>query len=160
MIHNTFNRGGLINTFSGGGIVGGEEGGEKKKKGGLIGKIEGLVNKLMDAGAAKGAALGFMTFGPPGALVGGGIGALGGVIDARINGAAGQSAEQLMNNPPTPSNEDRQAGSAIGGAQAPGEGGPSGSDGSDDGGPPPMFSALDERNLSTLITKSMYSVVN
>ena len=160
MIHNTFNRGGLINTFSGGGIVGGDDGGEKKKKGGLIGKIEGLVNKLMDAGAAKGAALGFMTFGPPGALVGGGIGALGNVIDARINGAAGQSAEQLMNNPPTPSNEDRQAGSAIGGAQAPGEGGPSGSDGSDDGGPPPMFSALDERNLSTLITKSMYSVVN
>jgi hypothetical protein len=157
----TFNQGGLINTFAGGGQVGGGGGGEeKKKKGGLIGKIEGLVNKLMDAGAAKGAALGFMSFGPPGALVGGGIGALGGVIDARINGAAGQSAEQLMNNPPTPSNEDRQAGSAISGGQASGDGGPSGSDVGDDSGPPPMFSALDERNLSTLVTKSMYSVVN
>ena len=114
----------------------------------------------MDAGAAKGAALGFMTFGPPGALVGGGIGALGNVIDARINGAAGQSAEQLMNNPPTPNNDDRSTQAAITSSGG-GEGGGIGSgDGGDDGGPPPMFSALDERNLSTLVTKSMYSVVN
>ena len=116
----------------------------------------------MDAGAAKGAGLGFMAFGPPGALVGGGIGALGSVIDARINGTgAGKSAEQLMNNPPTADNEGRRISAATSGGQPPGASGPSGgSSGGDDDGPPPMFSALDERNLSTLVTKSMYSVVN
>ena len=153
--------GSLVPTFSGGGQVGGEEGEEKKQKGGLVGKIEGLVGKLMDAGAKKGAAMGFMSFGPPGALVGGGIGALGSIIDARVNGSAGKSAEQLMNNPPTPNNEGRQVSSATSGGQPLGASGPSGGDsGGDDDGPPPMFSALDERNLSTLVTKSMYSVVN
>ena len=158
IINNTFNQGGLVTTFSGGGGVGGGEKGTKKK-----GRIEKAVLKILDAGAGKGAIIGGLMFGPPGALIGGGIGALGQIINAKISGSSSQdkTAEQLINSPPQ-AESSRNDSLAVDNASASptaakGGGGPKGDE--KPGDTPPMFSPLDEHNLSTLVTKSMYSVV-
>ena len=150
--------GALVPTFSGGGQV--ED--KKEKKGGLMGGITKKIMKIMDAGAMKGAMIGTMMFGPVGGIIGGGLGAVGSVIDERIaqvtgTGGSGKSAEQLINNPPgqNDSGGDKDVMVPMTGDNA--SSSPSGEEGAE---PPPMFSAINEHNLSTLVTKSMYSVIS
>ena len=150
--------GALVPTFSGGGQV--ED--KKEKKGGLMGGITKKIMKIMDAGAMKGAMIGTMMFGPVGGIIGGGLGAVGSVIDERIaqvtgTGGSGKSADQLINNPPgqNDSGGDKDVMVPMTGDNA--SSSPSGEEGAE---PPPMFSAINEHNLSTLVTKSMYSVIS
>ena len=156
--------GALVSTFWGGGKVEGGEGEDKKGGGGLFGGIVKKIVKIMDAGAIKGAMMGTLMFGPIGGIIGGGLGAVGAVIDEKIAGSMGQgqSADQLINNPPGAesarddkaamgsANPMSQGGNSAAGASAPG---------GDEGGPPPWFSSMDDKNLSTLTTKSMYNVI-
>jgi hypothetical protein len=154
----TFSGGGQVPTFSGGGQV--ED--KKEKKGGLMGGITKKIMKIMDAGAMKGAMIGTVMFGPIGGIIGGGLGAVGSVIDERIAqvtgaGGSGKSADQLINNPPgqNDSGGDKDVITPVSGDNA-----SSSPSQEEEAAPPPLFSALDERNLSTLVTKSMYSVIS
>jgi len=144
-----------IKTYWGGGQV-------KKdsdEPGGIMGMIAGkftdAIKKMLNAGAAKGALVGMALAGPPGALVGAGVGAIGAMIKAQGD-ASSKSADQLINNPPS-TGEKSNAGTIAGVSGSKGSGSASG--GGEDSGPPPMFSPIDERNFSTLVTKSMYSIV-
>ena len=154
--------GALVSTFWGGGKVEGGEGEDKKGGGGLFGGIVKKIVKIMDAGAIKGAMMGTLLFGPIGGIIGGGLGAVGAVIDEKIAGSMGQgqSADQLINNPPgAESARDDKAAMAMGGVSGSGGGTGASAPGDDEGGPPPWFSSMDDKNLSTLTTKSMYNVI-
>ena len=48
---------------------------------------------------------------------------------------------------------------AMGGVSGSGGGTGASAPGDDEGGPPPWFSSMDDKNLSTLTTKSMYNVI-
>ena len=66
----------------------------------------------------------------------------------------------MINNPPdSPSGRDDSDAMNLANSTPGKGGGTTPSQPGEEKAPPAMFPALDERNLSTLVTKSMYSVV-
>ena len=99
-----FNKGGIANSsvqyFNKGGMVKGVDPktGEKKKKGGLVGKLIETVETMLQGTPEEGAKAGFMKGGPIGALIGGGLGVVGEVIRTAAGGGGGGAAIDISSN--------------------------------------------------------------
>ena len=106
-----YNKGGLVNNyfnpanssvqyFNKGGMVKGVDPktGEKKKKGGLVGKLIETVETMLQGTPEEGAKAGFMKGGPIGALIGGGLGVVGEVIRTAAGGGGGGAAIDISSN--------------------------------------------------------------
>ena len=105
-----YNKGGLVNNyfnptnssvqyFNKGGMVKGVDPktGEKKKKGGLVGKLIETVETMLQGTPEEGAKAGFMKGGPIGALIGGGLGVVGEVIRTAAGGGGGAAIDISSN---------------------------------------------------------------
>ena len=98
-----FNKGGIANSsvqyFNKGGMVKGVDPktGEKKKKGGLVGKLIETVETMLQGTPEEGAKAGFMKGGPIGALIGGGLGVVGEVIRTAAGGGGGAAIDISSN---------------------------------------------------------------
>ena len=98
-----FNKGGIANSsvqyFNKGGMVKGVDPktGEKKKKGGLVGKLIETVETMLQGTPEEGAKAGCMKGGPIGALIGGGLGVVGEVIRTAAGGGGGAAIDISSN---------------------------------------------------------------
>ena len=85
-----FNKGGMVKNID-------PKTGEKKKKGGLVGKLIETVETMLQGTPEEGAKAGFMKGGPIGALIGGGLGVVGEVIRTAAGGGGGAAIDISSN---------------------------------------------------------------
>ena len=85
-----FNKGGMVKDID-------PKTGEKKKKGGLVGKLIETVESMLQGTPEEGAKSGFMKGGPIGALIGGGLGVVGEVIRTAAGGGGGAAIDISSN---------------------------------------------------------------